>query len=103
MSQTTITKVGSASAGSVSEIAISSLVYEGPPLAEASSPYPNPQFATAVRDGGGDLKVIIWESSDGVLTRVTDGTGGGVSFVAVAGLVHRTWLQHFAVPATIWR
>jgi hypothetical protein len=87
MSQTTITKVGTASAGYVSEVAISGLIYEMPQSAEASSPYPNNrQFATAVCDGDNNLKVIIWESSDGVITRVTDGSGGGASEIAVAGL-----------------
>lgn len=83
MSQTSITKVDTKSAGYVSEVAICALNDEFPQLAEAAT---YTKIATAVCASGGDLKVIIWESSNGIITRLCDGPAGGASQIAVAGL-----------------
>jgi Astacin (Peptidase family M12A) len=74
-----VTRKGDASAGAVGLLAVTDLFKGGAPHAGDN------RLFSAVRDGGGNLKVIIWDvDKNGKVTRTGDASAGGVSAIAVA-------------------
>lgn len=70
-----ITRTDSRSAGAVSEVSVTL----APQVLGAT------RYVTAVRESGGDLKLIAWTVDDGEITRRGDASAGAVSMVKVAG------------------
>lgn len=70
----TITRTDSHSAGAVSELSVTL----APNLIGVT------RYVTAVRDSGGDLKLIAWTVDDGAITRRGEVSAGAVSLVRVA-------------------